>query len=122
MRTAFKFGVYTFLFDVDVPKLGLTMDRGVGKPPKVKSRGKRNELSRSVGSDGLQSKFGSLFIRTCGAMPPRCDSSLMAFGFISDAVDRLLLDAIFTNCSLSQQNFPANKKLTDRNKKRKRKK
>lgn len=86
--------MYTFLFAVAAPKFGLATVRGAGKPPKVKSRGKRNELSRSVGR-GLQSKFGSFLIRTCGDMPPRFDSCLMAFGFISDAVERLLLDAIF---------------------------
>lgn len=86
------------------------MDRGGGKPPSVKSRGIRNELSRSVGR-GLHSKFGSFFIRICGDMPPRFGSCLMAFGFISDAVDRLLLDAIFQNRSLFQRNAPAKLKM-----------
>lgn len=80
------------------------MERGGGKPPSVKSRGKRNELRRSVGS-GLQSKFGSLLIRTCGDMPPRFGSCLMVFGFMSDAVDRLLLDAITFGCFESFDNF-----------------
>lgn len=55
---AFKFGTYTFLFAV--PRFG----RDVGIPPKVKSRGARNEGKRSCLGMGEGIVKGSCLILT----------------------------------------------------------